>query len=241
MTANSYQKHFVPLESNPDVFTQLIHDLGVSPDLSFQDVLTLDDSALFPRPALALILIFPTSDAYETQKAKEEAEYEEYTGGTDKEGVVWFKQTINNACGLYAILHAVCNGSARDFIQPESILGTLLKSCLPLNPYRRALILENSKELESVYVAAAMKGDTPAPTNAEDEVDFHYVCFVKSNRDSHIYELDGDRICPIDKGITIGSNDDMLSEGGLSIVREFIQRKSGDGSGFSLMALVPSP
>jgi ubiquitin carboxyl-terminal hydrolase L3 len=115
MSANRYQKHFIPLESNPDVFTQLIHDLGVSPTLSFKDVLTLDEPALFPRPALALILIFPTSETYEAQKAKEAAVYEE--GSTDKEDVVWFKQTINNACGLYAILHAVCNGDARDFIR----------------------------------------------------------------------------------------------------------------------------
>jgi ubiquitin carboxyl-terminal hydrolase L3 len=86
-----------------------------------------------------------------------------------------------------------------------------------------------------------MKGDTPAPTYAEDEVDFHFVCFVKSNGNSRIYELDGDRIRPVDKGVVMASNDDMLSEGGLGIVREFIQQKKGDGSGFSLMALVPSP
>lgn len=117
MGANRYQKHFIPLESNPDVFTQLAHELGVPPSLSFQDVLTLDDPTLFPRPALALILIFPTSETYETQKLEEEAMYEEYMGSTDGEDVVWFKQTINNACGLYAILHAVCNGDARNFIR----------------------------------------------------------------------------------------------------------------------------
>ena len=117
MSANRYRKHFIPLESNPDVFTQLIHELGVSANLSFQDVLTLDEPALFPRPALALILIFPTSETYETQKSKEEAMYAEYTGRTDEENVVWFKQTINNACGLYAILHAVCNGDAKSFIR----------------------------------------------------------------------------------------------------------------------------
>src|SRR5262245_3721362 len=87
MSANRYRKHFTPLESNPDVFTQLIHNLGVSSALSFQDVLTLDEPALFPRPALALVLIFPTSKTYETQKAREEAMHEEYIGSTDKEDV----------------------------------------------------------------------------------------------------------------------------------------------------------
>ena len=214
MSANQYQKHFIPLESNPDVFTQLTHELGVSPTLRFQDVLTLDEPALFPRPALALILIFPTSETYETQISKEEA--------TDEEDVVWFKQTINNACGLYAI-------------EPGSLLANLIET---LNPCERALTLENSVELQTMYAMAATGGDTLAPTNAEDEVDFHFVCFVKSNKNSRIYELDGDRAGPIDKGIILASGDDMLAAGGLSIVKEYIQREGSGGSGFSLMALV---
>jgi ubiquitin carboxyl-terminal hydrolase L3 len=113
--ATQYRKHFIPLESNPEVFTQLIHDLGVSPKLSFQDVLTLDEPAMFPRPALALVLIFPAAETYESQRVKEDAQYEEYASAENEE-VVWFKQTINNACGLYAILHAVCNGKAKQFI-----------------------------------------------------------------------------------------------------------------------------
>ncbi len=126
MGANRYQKHFIPLESNPDVFTQLIHELGVPPSLSFQDVLTLDNPTLFPHPALALILVFPTSETYETQKSKEEALYKEYTRSTDEEeDVVWFKQTINNACGLYAILHAACNGDARNFIRKLALKFSL--------------------------------------------------------------------------------------------------------------------
>ena|ERR1700748_735188 len=117
MSQNRYRKHFIPLESDPDVFTDLIRDLGVVA-LSFQDVLSLEDSDTLPRPALALILIFPTSEAYEAQKAREEDSSKEYTGSTDNDDdVIWFKQTINNACGLYAILHALCNGDARDFIR----------------------------------------------------------------------------------------------------------------------------
>jgi ubiquitin carboxyl-terminal hydrolase L3 len=84
MSRNHYRKHFIPLESNPDVFTDLIHKLGVSATLSFRDVLTLDEPDLLPRPAIALILIFPTSEAYESQKAKEEAKRDEYIGCTDE-------------------------------------------------------------------------------------------------------------------------------------------------------------
>ena len=38
-----YTKHYTPLEANPVLFTQLIHRLGVSQDLEFQDVFSIDD------------------------------------------------------------------------------------------------------------------------------------------------------------------------------------------------------
>lgn len=71
-------------------------------------------------------------------KAKEEEMRDEYdgcrgsgsgsgsgSGGEEGEGeeeeeeapVMWFRQTINNACGLYAILHAISNGEARKYIR----------------------------------------------------------------------------------------------------------------------------
>jgi ubiquitin carboxyl-terminal hydrolase L3 len=112
----AYNKHFIPLESNPDVFTELAHKLGLSTSLGFQDVLSLDDPELLgflPRPALALILVFPTTDKYERRVQDEDAKLEELQSSGD---VVFFKQTINNACGFYAILHAVCNGEARQKI-----------------------------------------------------------------------------------------------------------------------------
>lgn len=117
------RKHFIPLESNPTVFTDLIHRLGVSTSLGFADVLSLDEPdllAFIPRPTLALILVFPTLDKYQAAKAKEEAARPKYTGSGADEDVIWYKQTINNACGFYGILHAVTNGDARDYIGKRS-------------------------------------------------------------------------------------------------------------------------
>jgi ubiquitin carboxyl-terminal hydrolase L3 len=81
--------------------------------------LSIDDSellAFIPRPALALVLVFPTSTVYEEKKRSEEAIKDRYEGSGEEENVIWFKQTINNACGLYAILHAVSNGESRKAI-----------------------------------------------------------------------------------------------------------------------------
>ena len=263
-----YRKHFIPLESNPEPFTELIHELGVLPSLCFEDVLSLDDPELLafvPRPAFALVLIFPTSDAYQNQKAIEEAMRNEYHGSGDEEEVVWFKQTINNACGLYGILHAVCNGAARSYIGEEcssftrapytphcfpktcpvltsphtasdSTLSKLLEESLSLQPDERAKILEDNEEVESAYATVARQGDSEVPENPEDEVEFHYVCFVRSPKSGHIYELDGDRKGPIDRGKFEGA-EDMLSEGCLNLVRDFITKEKGNLN-FSLMALV---
>ena len=41
---------------------------------------------------------------------------ENYFDNGEGDDVLWFKQTIGNACGLYGLLHAVTNGKARDYI-----------------------------------------------------------------------------------------------------------------------------
>lgn len=115
--ATKYRKHFIALESNPDVFTKLSHSLGLSESLAFYDVLSLDDPdllAFIPRPVHALILVFPASQLYDTELEKRRSEVTSADGGDPD--VLWFKQTINNACGLYAILHAVTNGKHRNLI-----------------------------------------------------------------------------------------------------------------------------
>lgn len=108
-----YKKSFIPLESNPEVFTNLIRLLGSTDDLSFVDVISLDEPSLLPSHAIALVLVFPTTDVYARHVAVQDSSLENDGESASEEDVVWFKQTINNACGLYGILHALCNGPAR--------------------------------------------------------------------------------------------------------------------------------
>ncbi|KAI0457958.1 ubiquitin carboxyl-terminal hydrolase, family 1 [Xylaria acuta] len=234
-----YKKHFIPLESNPGLFTRLIHQLGVSTALSFHDIWSLDDTellSLVPRPVLAFIIVFPTPSDYEDRLAKESDLTANDALHRESQDVIWFKQTINNACGLYGILHAIANGRARDFIVPGSHIFHLLENCASLDPADCAAVLENDTELESKYASVAVLGDTEAPENPEDEVDFHYVCFVKSHRRSNLFVLDGDR-GPVDKGLLAG--DDLLSKQGIEAIKEFIGHHDNGGK-FSLLALAPS-
>ena len=61
---------------------------------------------------------------------------------------------------------------------------------------------------------------------AEDEVDFHYVCFVKSSKTGYLHELDGDRKGPVDHG-SQGTGEEILSGGALNIIQNFVGRVNG--------------
>ncbi len=52
--------------------------------------------------------------------------------------------------------------------------------------------------------------------------------------------MDGNKNGPIDKDVLLKEDEDLFSEGGLSLVRQFIQREQGGNPNFSLMALTPA-
>ncbi|KAL5115664.1 ubiquitinyl hydrolase 1 [Pleosporales sp. CAS-2024a] len=237
-------KRFVPLENNPEVMSALVHKLGLSQKLAFHDVFSIDDPELLafvPRPAHALLLVFPVSDTYEAFRIQEDKERPEYQGHGPDEEVVWYKQTIGNACGLIGLLHGVSNGTARSNIDPASNLAKLLRDAVPLKPVERAALLYESEALESAHQAAAAGGDTSAPA-ADDSVDLHYVCFVKS-QNNNLWELDGRRKGPLNRG-PLSPDEDVLSEKALDLgVRSFLRREAAAGGRdlrFSLITLAES-
>jgi ubiquitin carboxyl-terminal hydrolase L3 len=99
------------------------------------------------------------------------------------------------------------------------------------------MALEECSKLEEAHSAAALQGDSMPPMSAEDEVDFHYLCIVRSHDSGRLYELDGDKKGPIDLG-PMADHDDLLSETALRVVRAYIQREE-DSVGFGLLALAP--
>jgi hypothetical protein len=94
----------------------------MSKRLAFHDMLTLSPSddellAFVPRPVLALVLVIPAPDGYAVRlREVEEKDVKPHDKKGDEEDAVFYHQTIGNACGLYAILHAVSNGEARGFV-----------------------------------------------------------------------------------------------------------------------------
>lgn len=85
MCTTLYCKHYISLKFNLNLFTHLIHQLGVFSSLSFHDVLTLNKSVMLPHSVLALILVFSTSDVYEAQKVNHESEKKNYIKSEEKD------------------------------------------------------------------------------------------------------------------------------------------------------------
>ena len=125
--------------------------------------------------------------------------------------------------------------------EPNSSLSKLLNDAIPLKPLERADLLYESQALESAHQSAAVGGDTAAPS-ADEKVDLHYVCFVKSEK-NHLWEMDGRRKGPLDRG-ELTADEDVLSEKALSLgVRSFLKREAEAGGGdlrFSLIVLSES-
>ena len=86
-----------------------------------------------------------------------------------------------------------------------------------------------------MYNKAARQGSSEVPP-AEDEVDFHYICYVSSS-EGRLYELDGDRKGPMDRGPFLASSEDILTAGVLDSIKEHVRRENG--LQFALMALAP--
>lgn len=236
------RKVFIPLENNPDVFTTLVHDLGVSPKLGFYDVYSLDEPALLadvPRPVYALIFIAPSDMQTAVRKEDGLSKFVKDTGLTyDKSGpsepVIWFLQTIGNACGLYALVHSVVNGDAKKFVEKGSVVDKLIEGTIDLKPEERAKSFYDNQDLEEAHMRAARLGNSEAPP-AENYAGHHFIAFVKG-KDGHLWELEGSADGPIDRGV-LGEEDDMLSEKALEQgVKRFMKFADGNVN-FSIVAL----
>ncbi|EGY21320.1 ubiquitin carboxyl-terminal hydrolase [Verticillium dahliae VdLs.17] len=234
------KKRWVMLENNPDVMNQLAATLGLSSDLEFHDVYSLDDPELLahiPRPALALLVIIPLTPAWDQSRRAEDADKEDYAGSGPDEPVVWFKQTIGHACGSIGLLQSLINGPAADFIKPGSDLADIRSRAIPLPMADRADLLYNSAPFERAHKSVEQAGDSQADLTGEVEGG-HFVSFVKTG--GKLWELEGSRKGPLDRG-SLADDEDVLSPRALDNGIKRIIKLNADGGGdnlsFSCIAL----
>lgn len=220
------------LESTPEVFNQFMCSLGVQEDdVEFHDVYGLEADALsmVPQPVLAVVLCFPDPPQQDASYPSE-SEQLLFSGEKEARGQVYFiKQieSLGNACGTVALLHAVGNTSSEISLVENSCLDLFFKSTASMDPYERAVFLEKDNAMARAHSLAATSG----VTELSDVVEEHYICFVAVN--GALYELDGMKDGPIKHG---SSSSTSLLQDVVPVIKA-IMFNIPDSINFNLMVL----
>jgi len=221
---------WLPLESNPDVLNAFVSKIGVDPMQShFRDILGFDEQLLAmmgPADATveAVLLLFPLTPNNEAHALEEKTRTQAVS---DK--VYYTKQTIGNACGTIAVLHALAN-APYNYAQ-GSALDDFFRKTRGLSPADKAVALE---DFASAHAEAGQAGQTAAPS-ADEEVNLHFICFTIV--DGCLYELDGRKETPINHGCAA---EGTCLTSSLRVIKEFIARDPAEIR-FNAIALCNGP
>jgi ubiquitin carboxyl-terminal hydrolase L3 len=127
----------VPLESDPSLLTEYAQTLGLAPSLAFHDVYSISDPDLLsfvPRPVHALLLVFPVTKVYENYRIAQDSGRELYMGQDHPDGeILWFRQTIGNACGTMGVIHALFNGDVPEHLGTALVHNANIQCRVPLS------------------------------------------------------------------------------------------------------------
>jgi ubiquitin carboxyl-terminal hydrolase L3 len=198
-----------PLESNPEIFTEYMHKIGLSPSFAIGEVFGFDDDllAFLPQPIYGIIVAFERlmndRDKGRAEDVSKVPFYMDQTGSLD------------NACGIIACLHASLNAPVD--ILPESVLDEFQKENAQKTPAERCVSLEQNNGFKNIHRGFAMKGQSQAITSNQDKVKHHFVAFVVV--DGKLIELDGTKKGPN----VVGDCEDVL-RGSIAEVQRRLQK-----------------
>jgi len=233
---------WIPLESNPEVMNKWASLLGLQTKVdAFSDVYGLDLEllSLVPQPSKALILCFPITEELIKAQTEDDTRIAKEGQHPLDPTLVYSKQTIGNACGTIALLHAI--GNSEVTIEPLSPLAQFLEELQPLTPEERAAALEKTNKFAKAHSVAANQGQSTVP-NVNAVVNLHFVAFVQAssaedsgNAHRRIVELDGRRPGPIDHGPFTNFLEDVAK----LVRKKFIAHSTSQN--FGLVSLGPPP
>lgn len=202
-----------PLESNPEVFTKYLHDLGMSNKWGIGEVYGFDEDllAFIPAPVLGVIL-----NVEILKRAEDKAR-----GSEDTNVEYYMKQsgTLDNACGIIACLHATLNNLDAIDLNADSILHSFHSNTKDLSPEERAAFLENDNAFKTQHVAAAGEGQS-GMSETQDDVKHHFIAYT-INSQKQLVEYDGTKKGPY----VVAENCEDVLRGSIAEV----QRKLAEG------------
>lgn len=211
------------LESNPDVMTNFLVDIGMSAEWSVVDLIGIDEDVLgfVPQPVAAVIFLYPSS----VHDSAEE-------GDTSfNQSVYFMKQVIRNACGTIALLHGVGNNLDKIQLRDGSPLKTYFESVDSLSPLDKGIELSKNSEIRQSHELHALQGQTTTP-NLDEKIDNHFVALVERN--GRIYRLNGSKSGPVDHG---PSSQETFLYDAAAVCRQFIA-KHPDCHSYTALAIL---
>lgn len=222
---------WIPLQSNPDIQNAYLRKLGVPENYNIVDVLGLDEEllAMVPQPVLALILLFPCSEKYESHRLAEDEKLKENIPSFPDD-LFYLKQTIHNACGTCALIHAVSN--SKEIVLEDGILKKFLDAARNLTPEERGKLLEADTSFMETHQTLA--SEEPSE-NSSDGENHHFIALIE--KDGELYELDGRKSFPIKHGPT--TKESFLNDAA-RVCKEFMARDP-DELRFTVSAVTANP
>lgn len=187
-STSASKRDWLPLEADPELMTRYLHKLGADPQqqYAFHDVYGTEPDllAMVPQPVLAVLLLFPISEASEKHKADEEATLASQRVSPH---LYYTKQTVGNACGTIGLTHTALNLVSQLKLKPDSFFAHFLAETKDLSPDARAVKLEENQSISEEHEAIASAGVTDAQESMNTNL--HFIAFVPCDGD--LYELDG--------------------------------------------------
>lgn len=190
----TYTYKWPPLESDPEIFNNYFHEIGLPEYFGFQELITLNNEDI--QNLYSGFPIFGVLAAIRRPKGK----YFIQENLMASDSIPFFmRQTLNldNACGLIATLHLLGNLQEEIEITEKCILKDFFYKCKNMNELKRAEILEDYNELKQkhfTYSQIGLNNETKSDPGKENEVPtqavvHHFISFLNVN--NNLVELDG--------------------------------------------------
>uniref|UniRef100_A0A158P6N9 Ubiquitin carboxyl-terminal hydrolase n=1 Tax=Angiostrongylus cantonensis TaxID=6313 RepID=A0A158P6N9_ANGCA len=198
-------KHLNPTPTQSIWQVHLMAKIGVE-TVECVDIISFDDEVLkdLPKPQLAVLLCLPD---YEKVHALMAPVYDKLFSEsvTVPENVFFMEQKIGNACGTFALFHALAN--VEDLVDLGSgPFRKWLEAAKGVRVDQRSALLANDSSLAAAHNEAAILGVSRQPA----EVVHHFICYV--NRDGTLFEIDSR--APFPRAIGVTSGDTLVKDVG---------------------------
>lgn len=178
---------WTPLISDPEIFNTVFHSLGLSNSYRFEELFSFEENYL-PQESNTLALILNSEKLKNLNNDFIIKNYPE---------LFYMKQddTLTNACGIVAGLHAIGNINLDSFKHNNH---SLLKedSFLKIFYSKNYTPEENCKAIFESEQNRTINKSLKSDSSIEYSVKHHYTAFIKT-KDNDVLELDGRQINPI--------------------------------------------